>query len=109
MKKKRFRNVLAIIFTFVILISGFVYIIGNNSLTVTEASTKIKLNKSKITLYVGDSDIISGTCKLKISGAGRGKVKWFSSNKNVAIVYQNGKVTAKHTGNAIIKHTFPKS
>lgn len=49
----------------------------------TSALSKVKLNKTKTTLYVGQSTT------LKLSGA---KVKkWKSNDKNIAIVNKNGK------------------
>ncbi len=63
--------------------------------TNAEAATKVKLNKTKITLNVGK------TANLKLKGA---KVKkWSSSNKKVATVSSKGKVKAKKEGTATIK------
>ena len=50
-----------------------------------EAATKIKLNCTKKTMYVGD------TFKLKISGTKK-KVKWSSSDKRIATVSSKGVV-----------------
>lgn len=61
----------------------------------TEAASKVKLNKTKLTLEIGK------TATLKLKGA-RVK-KWSSSNKKVATVSSNGKVKAKKAGTAIIK------
>ncbi|MBQ2801849.1 MAG: Ig domain-containing protein [Lachnospiraceae bacterium] len=64
--------------------------------TVTvEAASKVKLNKTKATLYVGKST------QLKVKGTTK-KVTWKSSNKKVATVTSKGKVTAKKKGKAII-------
>ena len=52
---------------------------------------KPKLNKKKVTLYVGKS------VRLKVKGAGK-KVKWKSSNKKIATVYSKGKVKNKKKG-----------
>lgn len=60
-----------------------------------QASSSIKLNKSKITLYTG------GTITLKVTGTGR-KVTFTSSNKSVAAVNSQGKVTARKEGTAAI-------
>lgn len=54
-----------------------------------------KLNKTKITLYVGE------TATLKLKGTAK-KVKWSSSKKTVAAVTKKGKVTAKKAGTASI-------
>ena len=59
--------------------------------TIVEAATKIKINKTKLTLYVDK------TSTVKISGTEK-SVKWSSSKKAVAIVSANGKVTAKKKG-----------
>lgn len=55
----------------------------------------VKLNKTKMTIYVGSSKT------LKVKGTS-GKVKWTSSKKSVATVKSNGKVTAKKAGKATI-------
>lgn len=60
-----------------------------------EAATKVKLNKTKVTLYVGKS------VQLKVKGTTK-KVTWKSSNKKVATVTSKGKVTAKKKGKATI-------
>ena len=60
-----------------------------------EAASKVKLNKTKLTLEVGK------TATLKLKGA---KVKkWSSSNKKVVTVSSKGKVKAKKAGTATIK------
>lgn len=60
-----------------------------------EAATKVKLNKSKATLFTGK------TLQLKLNGA-KGKVTWSSSKKSVATVSKSGKVKAKKNGTATI-------
>lgn len=60
-----------------------------------EAKSKIKLNKTKATIYVGKS------IKLKVKGTKK-KVKWSSSNKKIAKVTQKGKVTGVKNGTAKI-------
>ena len=64
-----------------------------------EAATKVKLNKKKATLYVGDS------LTLKVTGT-KTKVKWSSNKKSVATVSSKGKykgkVKAKKAGTATI-------
>lgn len=62
-----------------------------------KAATDVHLNKTKVTLYVGQSTT------LKLSGA---KVKkWKSNNKNIATVNKNGKVVAKKKGTTTIVAT----
>lgn len=60
-----------------------------------QASAKPKLNKSKATLYVGE------TVTLKMSGTKK-KVTWKSNKKSVATVSKTGLVTAKKKGTAKI-------
>lgn len=60
------------------------------------AKSNVKLNKTKLTLTVGESK----TLKLKNN---KKKVKWTSTKKAVATVSKKGKVTAKKKGTATIK------
>ena len=62
---------------------------------VTVEAATIKLNKTKITLDVGD------TYQLKLTGTNK-KIIWSSSKKSVATVSSKGKVTAKKAGKATI-------
>lgn len=59
------------------------------------SKSKIKLSKSKLTLYVGN------TKTLKLKGTKK-KPKWSSSKKSVATVTKKGKVKAKKKGSTII-------
>lgn len=59
----------------------------------TDAARKIKLNKSKLVLYVGN------TAQLKLQNNQK-KVKWSSSKTSVVTVTQNGKVVAKKQGSS---------
>lgn len=61
----------------------------------TQAATKPKLSKSKLTLSVGQS------ATLKVKGTTK-KVTWSTSNKKVAKVTKKGKVTAVKKGTANI-------
>lgn len=62
-----------------------------------QAKTTVKLNKTSAALYVNSS------VQLKVTVKGtKEKVKWSSSNKKVASVSGNGKVTAKKAGTAAI-------
>lgn len=63
-----------------------------------EAASKVKLNKTKATVYVGKST------QLKVTGTTK-KVTWKSSNKKVATVTSKGKVAAKKKGTATITAT----
>ena len=55
-------------------------------------AASVKLNKSKLTLEVGESK------QLKVKGSKAGKVKWSSSKKKIATVSKKGKVTAVKIG-----------
>ena len=61
----------------------------------TQAKTKIKLNKTKISLQRGK------TYTLKVKGTKK-KVKWSSNKKTIATVTRKGKVTAQKPGTAVI-------
>lgn len=62
---------------------------------VNAASKKVKLNKTKATIYVGK------TVALKLKN-NKKKVKWSTSNKKVATVTKKGKVKGKKAGKATI-------
>ncbi|MCR5100452.1 MAG: Ig-like domain-containing protein, partial [Butyrivibrio sp.] len=66
----------------------------------TTKVTGVKLNKSKKTLKVGKTYTLKATVKPK--KATIKDVTWSSSNKKVATVDGNGKVTAKSKGTATI-------
>ena len=72
-----------------------------NNVAVAEAATAIKLNKTKLSLTVGDA------AKLTISGT-KSKVTWATSKKTVATVGKTGKVTAVEAGAATITATVNK-
>lgn len=99
MKEKWFRNVLAVILSFAMLIGGLVPITPNAALITAEAASKVKLNKTKITLEVGDW--YEESCQLKVVGTTK-KAKWSTNNKSIAVVNQKGKVTAKKIGKTTI-------
>lgn len=63
--------------------------------TAVYAASKIKLNKTKATVKKG------AALQLTLKGTKK-KAKWSSSNKKVAVVNSNGKVTAKAKGTATI-------
>jgi hypothetical protein len=64
----------------------------------TVASGAVKINKSKLTLDVGD------TYTLKLSGSTR-TIKWASSDTDIGKVSAKGKVTARSVGIVIITAT----
>lgn len=57
---------------------------------------KISLNKSKLTINKGKTATLK--CTVKPKTASNKKLKWTSSNKNVATVDSKGKITAKKSG-----------
>lgn len=89
---KRMKKIAAILLTFVIIVSLF---------SVQAEAAKVKLNKTKATIYVGKS------ITLKVKGTSK-KVKWTSSNKKVATVSSKGKVTGKKKGTVKIKAKIGK-
>lgn len=74
-------------------------ILASLSVFKTSATTKVKLNKTKLNLKIGK------TFKLKLKGA-KGKIKWKSSKKTIAVVNSKGKVTAKKAGTSNITATY---
>ena len=84
---KRFFRTLAIVLCLSMFTPLVAPIVGTETVqAATKAKTKIKLNCTQKTIYEGE------TFKLKITGAKK-KVKWSSSNKNVATVSSKGVVT----------------
>lgn len=65
--------------------------------------SKITLSKTKLTLADGKSAVLKATAAP--SSANNKAVTWKSSNTKVAVVTQNGKVTAKGKGTATITCT----
>ena len=82
------KSILAIMLTLVLAMS----MVPTTSIS---AAKKVKLNKTKLTIYVGK------TVTLKLRNS-KNKVKWSSSNKKVAIVTKKGRVKGKKVGKAII-------
>lgn len=64
-----------------------------------DAATKVKLNKTKVTLDVAKDK--SKAVQLKVKGTSK-KAKWKTSDKKIAVVSKTGKVTAKKKGTAVI-------
>ena len=82
------KKLLAIIFVVVLSISLI-------PTTNVSAAKKVKLNKTKATIYVGKTV----TLKLKNN---KKKVKWTTSNKKIATVSKKGKVKGKKAGKVTI-------
>lgn len=77
-----------------LLVAPVVVPVISDSYTVEAAS--VKLNTTKKTVYVGEA------FTLKLSGTKK-KIKWSSTNKNVASVDSKGRVTTKKAGTVKIK------
>ena len=88
--KKLIKSVLILTLAFVLSMSTSAVCFAK-----TTEKSKVKLNKTKLTLYVGD------TYNLKISGTKK-NVTWTSSNKKVATVNNKGFVEAVGKGKATI-------
>ena len=67
--------------------------------TVTQPATDISLDKSNLSLLIGDSSQLKATVTPADS---TDDVRWSSNDKNVATVDQSGNVTAKAKGKATI-------
>ena len=75
--------------------------IGNKKYTCKVTVQTPKISSSKITLSVGE------TSKLKVNGTDQ-KITWKSSNKKIATIDKNGKVTGKKAGSVKITATVLK-
>lgn len=62
--------------------------------------TKVSLNKTELTLMVGDFDTLSAT--IEPENAMDPSISWESGNPEVAVVNENGKVVAVAPGKAVI-------
>lgn len=90
MKQKK--RIFAIVLTLVLVVTMIPSVQIN-----VQAKNKMKLNKKKVTLYVGKK------VKLKVKNKNiKGKIKWKSTNKKVAVVTKKGRVKAKKQGKATI-------
>lgn len=85
---KRIRN-------FILFFIMFALVIPTIPAKNVQAAKTIKLNKSKVTMYVGD------TITLKLTGTSK-KVKWTSKKKTIASVSSKGKVKANKKGTVTI-------
>lgn len=85
---KYLRRVAAVLLTAVVLFTSV-------SVEVSQAARKVRLNKTKAALAVGDK------VQLRLKGTAK-RVKWSSNKKKVAAVSAKGRVTAKKVGKAVI-------
>jgi hypothetical protein len=98
MRLSRFFKVCALALTLAVVTPSIAPV---NNIAIAEAATAIKLNKTKLSLTVGDS------AKLTISGT-KSKITWTTSKKTVVTVDKTGKVTAVRAGSATITATVNK-
>lgn len=87
--KEKVTRYLILLFSVVMLMAGVV-----SMETPAEAATRYRLNKTSISLQRGTSYQLKTNYK--------GKVKWASKNRRVAVVSSRGKVTAKGRGTTYI-------
>ncbi|MDO5155784.1 MAG: expansin EXLX1 family cellulose-binding protein [Eubacteriales bacterium] len=83
------KKIITVLFALVLILG----VLGGNEQV--NAATKVRLNKTKVTLAVGKK------VTLKMKGTKK-KVKWSSSNKKVATVSSKGAVRAKKEGKATV-------
>lgn len=89
--KKRMKKITAFLLSFSIILSSFAF----DEAIMAKKKTKVKLNKSKLSLYVGKK------AKLKVKGTKK-KVTWKTSKKKVVTVSTKGVLKAKKKGKATI-------
>lgn len=82
---------------------GPVALIDVNEATGDTAVTSVKLNRSALSLEVGETGKLSAT--VRPDSAADKSIIWSSSKTDVASVISNGTVTAKKTGTAVITAT----
>lgn len=82
---------------------GPVALIDVNEATGDTAVTSVKLNRSALSLEVGETGKLSAT--VRPDSAADKSITWSSSNTDVASVSSNGTVTAKKAGTAVITAT----
>ena len=95
MKKSKFLKTW--ILTMVLIVS---VVMPVNTPVSTQAAEKLKLNKTKVSIYVGKRT------KLTAKNTGDKKIVWSTSNKAIAKVSQKGSVLAVKAGTATIKATI---
>lgn len=79
--------------------------------TAAAASTKLTLNKTSKVLYLdknASAKAVGNTFNFDVKGVTDSKCTWTSSNKSIATVDKNGKVTPKAVGSATITVKYGK-
>lgn len=69
----------------------------SKTFNVRQPQIDIRLNQSRLAMKTGQSQVLKA-----ILSQSKAKVTWSSSDKNVVSVDQNGKITAKKSGTAVI-------
>lgn len=95
MKKGITKFIIIIVITIVFIITPVSFVMPQNKVVITVKAATVKISAKKLSLTVGQSKT------LKIKGT-KTKVKWSTSNREVAVVNKKGKVTAKKAGKAKI-------
>lgn len=93
---KKARKELHILIVIFMIISLFISVVQTE---VNVYASAVKLNKTKLSLFVGDSFQLKLT---SVKQKMKSKMKWKSSDKETVIVDKKGKLTAKKEGEAII-------
>jgi uncharacterized protein YjdB len=95
---KSIKKIVTLLLSFVLLCG---MVVSTTAMTTpVQAATTVKLNKTKATVYVGN------TVELKLNGVSSGKVTWASSDTKIATVSSKGLVTAKKKGTVTITATY---
>lgn len=95
---KKLKRIVVALMT-VLLLFGIMSV-GMTSVAANKKVTKIKLNKTSVSIYIGKTYTLKPT--ISPSNATNKKVKWTTSNSSVATVSSSGKITAKKAGTATI-------
>ena len=97
--KKRKSNILKGLFPFCLSSFAIVLLTAATVSCKTEV-TEVRLNKTELTLTVGETETLIAT--IFPEDASNKAVSWKSNNNDVAVVDNNGKVTAQDGGTALI-------
>ncbi len=95
---KASKRIVALLLTLIMVLGTFSF--GFSAMAASKKVTKIKLNKSSITIYTGQTYTLKAT--VSPSNASNKKVSWKSSKSSVAKVSSKGVVTAIKKGTATV-------
>lgn len=96
-KMKALKKIIAVASVATFIFTAVTIPVSDTQTVITAEAATLKLNKKSLTLETGKS------FNLKVKGAGKKKIKWSSSDKDIVTVNKSGKVTAKGEGTATIK------